>query len=132
MSLGEKHYAAVKVVSEVFQEAGYKVQLDKPFGSPTRRHYADVVALGDQDAFIIEIKPGIKTGSSDVMAMESFLHAAQSKPVLQGKRIKGIIISPGTLDPAKSLSNEWGITIINGVTTQEIKNGLNQFLRRKY
>ncbi|MDH5375931.1 MAG: hypothetical protein OEW95_08980 [Candidatus Bathyarchaeota archaeon] len=131
MPLSEKHEATAKLVSEVFREAGYKVQFNKPIGPPSRRHYVDVIALGPRDAFIIEVKVGIRTGSSDVMAMESFVRRTQSEPFLRGKTVKGIITSPGTLDPAKMLSDEWGITVIEGNSPQEIKQGLHQFLKKR-
>jgi len=131
MSLSEKHEATVKLVSEVFRRAGYEVQSNRPIGPPTRRYYSDIIALGPRDAFVVEVKAGIRTGSSDVMAIKSFVRAVQSEPLLQGKEVKGIIISPGTLDPAKMLSTEWGIKVIEGDTPQEIRKGLCQFLEKR-
>jgi len=131
MSLSEKHDATVKLVSNIFQEAGYRVEFNRPIGPSNRRQYVDIVALGPKDALIIEVKAGMKTGSSDVMAMESFVRTAMTSSQLGGKKVEGIIISQGTLDPARILSKEWGIQVIEGDTPQKIKQSLQQFLEKR-
>jgi hypothetical protein len=131
MSLSEKHDAIVKEISGVFEKAGYQVECNKPIGPPDNQQYADIVATGSGGTLIVEIKLGTKTGSSDVMAMESYVRAAGLSTQLRGTKIGGLIISPGTLEPAKSLSKEWNILIIDGNSPEKIKRDLSQFLEKK-
>lgn len=132
MPLNEKHNSTVKLVSSVFEKAGYHVEFDALIGPPEKQRYADIVAIKPSEAVIVEVKVGTKTGSSDVLAMESYVRsAAVSSPLLEGKKIDGVIVSPGTLDPAKSISKEFGITIIEGVSPQKIRYDLDQFIKKR-
>jgi hypothetical protein len=131
MPLNDEHETVRRTVSEILGERGYRIEYDRPFGVSGRKRYTDLVALGHDNAYIIEVKSGIRTGSSDVMAMESFLRVAQSDPFFEGKNVKGIIVSAGTLDPARILSREWDIKLVEGKTIYQIKNDLCKFLAAK-
>jgi len=131
MPLNDEHETMKRTVSEILGKAGYRIEYDRPFGPTGRKYYADLVALGPEDAYIVEVKSGIRTGSSDVMAMESFVRTAQSDPIFEGKNVKGIIVSAGTLDPARVLSREWNIKLVEGKTIHQIKNSLCELLAKR-
>jgi hypothetical protein len=132
MPLSDEHETMKRTVSEILGNEGYRIiEPDRPFGPTGRKLYADLVAVGARNAYIIEVMSGIKTGSPDVMAMESFVRVAQSDPIFEGKNVKGIIVSLGTLDPARVLSREWDIKLVEGKTVDQIKNSLCMILGRR-
>ena len=111
---------------------GYKVEFDKPLGEEDRKSYADIIAVGPDKAFIIELTTGRNTGSSDVMLMQSFVKAAQHLDFLGDKRIGGIIITgSGTLVPAQNLSKEWGIKIIEASKKSKLQENLHEYLTKQ-
>jgi len=129
MSLSKKGKLAEELVTSIFSDMGYIVELAKPLGAEDKKQYADIIAVGPDKAFIIELKTGRETGSSDVMQMRSYVEAAQHLGLLEEKRIEGIIITgPGTLVPAQNLSREWGIKIIEAKKNSEIKENLQEYL----
>lgn len=128
MSSKERHEKIVDSLSNILRKEGFgNIQVEKDIGVKQR---VDLLAIGRAMAIVAEIKTGYKTGSSDVIALMSSIARLKSSKELEGKEIEGVIISPGTLDPARGLSEKLGITVIEGEKTGEIETKIKNILRK--
>jgi len=129
MSLDERHDLIIKATSDFLKRAGYIVTLGASIGDRERKKYVDILATSPAVALLVEVK-GFETGSSDVLAMKSNLHSAMHTPSLEGKSIEAIIISPGTVDPAKDLSKELGVKVVEIHSAKEVERNLGQLIQK--
>jgi RecB family endonuclease NucS len=128
MSSKEKHEKIVNSISNILRKEGFnEIELEKDIGV---KLLVDVLAISPLKVIVAEIKTGYRTGSSDVIALRSLITRLKASKKLEGKEIKGIIISPGTLDPARGLSEKLGITLIESEKTEEIETKIKNILQR--
>lgn len=125
MNLKLNHEIATKVAAKILEEKGYDVLLDKDIGNDFS---IDLFAVNSRSAIIMEFKPSMRIDSFDIVALESYAAALESKLGKTSKKIQKLMIGESLTEHAEELSRKYGIKLISTRSHSKFTRDLQRIL----